>query len=144
MRGKKPLHYGFLLVPNFTLIAFFFSGRGASHGEFDVGTGVVSLVCLDNRRHLPLASSAALDIQPNHPFARAKELDMLFVCSGVHVEDSWNPLLETRCDGLSAVIHIWVHCAPQHTSWRNPAYLTIIAVRYIGEYISSLREEFQN
>ena len=38
----------------------------------------------------PVASSAGLGIQPNYPFEQARKLDMLFVCSGVHVKDSWN------------------------------------------------------
>ncbi len=89
-----------------------------------------------------VASSAALDIQPNHPFSRAKELDMLFVCSGVQVEDSWNPLLGSALRRLvGSNSHLGSLCTATYLLAKS-GILDDHCCTVHWEYISSLREEF--
>ena len=141
MRGKKPLHYGFLLVPNFTLIAFSSAVEALRMANLTSEQELYrwSVLTIDDTA---VASSAALDIQPNHPFARAKELDMLFVCSGVHVEDSWNPLLGNALRRLvSSNSHLGSLCTATYLLAKS-GILDDHCCTVHWEYISSLREEF--
>ena len=141
MRGKKPLHYGFLLVPNFTLIAFSSAVEALRMANLTSEQELYrwSVLTIDDTA---VASSAALDIQPNHPFARAKELDMLFVCSGVHVEDSWNPLLGNALRRLvGSNSHLGSLCTATYLLAKS-GILDDHCCTVHWEYISSLREEF--
>ena len=141
MRGKKPLHYGFLLVPNFTLIAFSSAVEALRMANLTSEQELYrwSVLTIDDTA---VASSAALDIQPNHPFARAKELDMLFVCSGVQVEDSWNPLLGNALRRLvGSNSHLGSLCTATYLLAKS-GILDDHCCTVHWEYISSLREEF--
>ena len=90
--AKQPLHYGFLLVSNFTLIAFSSAVEALRMANLTSEQELYrwSVMTFDDA---PVTSSANLQIQPTLPFDQARKLDMLFVCAGVHVKDSWNPPL---------------------------------------------------
>ena len=76
-------------MPNFTLIAFSSAVEALRMANFTSEQELYrwSVLTFDGT---PVASSAGLEIQPDYPFEQARKLDMLFVCSGVHVKDSWN------------------------------------------------------
>ena len=90
--AKQPLHYGFLLVPNFTLIAFSSAVEALRMANLTSEQELYrwSVLTFDDA---PVSSSAALQIQPTLTFDQVRKLDMLFICAGIHVKDSWNPAL---------------------------------------------------
>ena len=101
MPDGRPYRYGFLLTPDFTLIAFSSAVEVLRMANLTSQQELYqwSVLTLDDQ---PVASSAALEIQPNLPFANARELDALFVCAGVNVTQNWNPRLGVELRRLAA------------------------------------------
>lgn len=98
-----------------------------------------SVLTLDDE---PVASSAALEIRPTLPFERARKLDMLFVCAGVHVKDAWNPLLGRSLRRLAATsLHLGALCTGTYLLAKS-GVLNDHRCTIHWENIGSLREEF--
>ena len=100
MRVDRPLHYGFLLTSDFTLLAFSSAVEALRMANLTTGQELYrwSVLTPDDA---PVSSSAALEISPNYPFAKAKYLDTLFVCAGGNVAQNWNPALSSALKRLS-------------------------------------------
>ncbi len=85
----KPIRYGFLLMPNFSMIAF---------------SSAIEVLRMANRigqkdfYEWPLYSvdgeavlaSNNISVTPNDSLAKLRDLDALFVCSGVRVAQNWS------------------------------------------------------
>ena len=101
MPERRPYRYGFLLTPDFTLIAFSSAVEVLRMANLTSQQELYqwSVLALDDR---PVASSASFEIQPSLPFAHARELDALFVCAGVNVRKNWNARLGTELRRLAA------------------------------------------
>jgi len=101
MPEGRPYRYGFLLTPDFTLIAFSSAVEVLRMANLTSQQELYrwSVLSLDDR---PVASSASFEIQPNLPFAHARELDALFVCAGVNVRKNWDARLGTELRRLAA------------------------------------------
>ncbi len=141
MPEGHPYRYGFLLTPDFTLIAF------------SSAVEVLRMANLTSQRELyrwsvmsiddqPVASSAALEIQPNLPFAKATNLDAVFVCAGVNVRKNWNGPLGADLRRLAAAnLPLGGLCT---ATWllAKSGVLDDCSCTVHWEYLSSLREEF--
>ncbi len=96
----KPVRYGFLLMPNFSMIAFSSAiealrmanriGR-QSYYEWPIYT-------LDG---YSVKASNSIALQPNASLAEADHLDALFVCSGVRVAQTWSESLHFQLKRLA-------------------------------------------
>jgi len=141
MREGEPRHYGFLLTPNFTLIAFSsavevlrMANRSSEQELYKW-----SVLTLDNQ---PVACSAALEIQPNCLFDKAKELDTLFVCAGINVRNNWSDQLGTELRRLAAAnVSLGALCTATYLLARS-GVLDDRRCTVHWEHLSSLREEF--
>ena len=141
MATKQPLHYGFLLAPNFTLVAFASAIETLRMANLTTEQQLYrwSVLTLDDE---PVASSAALEIQPTLPFEQARKLDMLFICSGVHVKDAWSPLLGRSLRRLAATnLDLGALCTGTYLLAKS-GVLNDHRCTIHWENIGSLREEF--
>ena len=139
--AKQPLHYGFLLVPNFTLIAFSSAVEALRMANLTSEQELYrwSVLTFDDA---PITSSANLQIQPTLPFDQAKKLDMLFVCAGVHVKDSWNPPLGKALRRLACTsLPMGALCTGSYLLAKS-GVLNDHRCTIHWENIGSLREEF--
>lgn len=86
---SKTLRYGFLLTPNFSMIAFSsaievlrMANRLGRENRYEWPT-----YTLDDQS---VAASNGIAISPTQSLVEAKNLDVLFVCSGVRVAQQWS------------------------------------------------------
>ena len=84
----KPTHFGFLLVPNYSMIAFTsaveplrMANRAAQKTLYSW-----SIYTLDGN---PVKASNGLEITPYGSIDKAGEMLYFFVCGGVEIADSW-------------------------------------------------------
>ena len=141
MATKQPLHYGFLLAPDFTLISFACAVEALRMANLTSEQRLYrwSILSLDDE---PVRSSAALEFQPTLPFAEAGKLDMLFVCAGVRVKDAWNPLLGRALRRLAATgMPLGALCTGAYLLAKS-GVLNDRRCTIHWENIGSLREEF--
>ena len=84
----KPTHFGFLLVPNYSMIAFTsaveplrMANRAAQKTLYSW-----SIYTLDG---MPVKASNGLEITPHGSIDKAGQMSYFFVCGGVEIADSW-------------------------------------------------------
>ena len=141
MREGRPYRYGFLLTPDFTLIAFSSAVEVLRMANLTSQQELYrwSVLSLDDQR---VASSTSLEIQPNLPFAHARELDALFVCAGVNVRKNWNAKLGTELRRLAAAnMPLGALCTASYLL-AKAGVLDEHRCTVHWEYLSSMREEF--
>ena len=141
MPDGRPYRYGFLLTPDFTLIAFSSAVEVLRMANLTSQQELYrwSVLTLDDA---PVASSAALEIQPNLPLANARELDALFVCAGVNVRKNWSPRLGAELRRLAATnMPLGALCTASYLLARS-GVLDEHRCTVHWEYLTSLREEF--
>ena len=141
MRAERPLHYGFLLTPNFTLLAFSSAVEALRMANLTTEQELYrwSVLTCDDQ---PVTSSAGLEIQPTLPFEQARKLDMLFVCAGVYVKDAWTPLLGRALRRLAASkLDLGALCTGAYLLAKS-GVLNDHRCTIHWENIGSLREEF--
>ena len=89
-----------------------------------------------------VTSSAALEIQPNLPFAKANNLDAVFVCAGVNVRKNWNAPIGAGLRRLAAAnLPLGGLCTASYLL-AKAGVLDDHRCTVHWEYLSSLREEF--
>ncbi|MDE0061919.1 MAG: GlxA family transcriptional regulator [Gammaproteobacteria bacterium] len=141
MPEGRPYRYGFLLTPDFTLIAFSSAVEVLRMANLTSQQELYrwSVLSLDDR---PVASSASFEIQPNLPFAHARELDALFVCAGVNVRKNWDARLGTELRRLAAAnMPLGALCTASYLL-AKAGVLDDYRCTVHWEYIASMREEF--
>ena len=141
MPERQPYRYGFLLTPDFTLIAFSSAVEVLRMANLTSQQELYrwSVLTLDDK---PVTSSAALAIRPNLPFANARKLDALFVCAGVNVRNNWDAQLGTELRRLAAAnMPLGGLCTASYLL-AKAGVLDDHRCTVHWEYLSSLREEF--
>ena len=141
MPEGRPYRYGFLLTPDFTLIAFSSAVEVLRMANLTSQQELYrwSVLSLDDR---PVASSASFEIQPNLPFVHARELDALFVCAGVNVRKNWDARLGTELRRLAAAnMPLGALCTASYLL-AKAGVLDEHRCTVHWEYLASMREEF--
>ena len=141
MADGQPYRYGFLLTPDFTLIAFSSAVEVLRMANLTSQQELYrwSVMTLDDQ---PVTSSAALQIQPNFPFAKAKDLDAVFLCAGVNVRKNWTGPLGAGLRRLAtANVPLGGLCTASYLLAKS-GVLDEHRCTVHWEYLSSLREEF--
>ncbi len=85
MTTKAPLHYGFLLVPNFSMIASSCALEPLRMANYLSGKTLYHHTCFSIDGDA-IPASNGLRLPPDASLAQADSLDALFVCGGVNVE----------------------------------------------------------
>ena len=99
MNTDKPVRYGFLLLPNYSMLAY---------------SSAVEVLRMANRlRHETLyewpsytldgqavAASNGVTLLPDHAISEMQDLRVLFVCSGMRVMQQWQPAIKTHLVGV--------------------------------------------
>ncbi|MFB3059517.1 MAG: GlxA family transcriptional regulator, partial [Gammaproteobacteria bacterium] len=87
--GLKPDHFGFLLVPNYSMIAFSsaieplrMANRAAQAALY-----TWTIYTLDGN---PVKASNGLEITPDQSIDNTSAMSILFVCGGVDISDCWS------------------------------------------------------
>ncbi len=85
MAGRLFSHYGFLLVPDFSMLAFSSAIEPLRMANYLSGRELYRHTCytLDGA---PVAASNGLKLTPDRPLSETDGLDGLFICGGIHVE----------------------------------------------------------
>ena len=141
MADGEPIRYGFLLTPDFTLIAFSSAVEALRMANLATGRELYRwpVMTLDDDT---ICSSATLEIQPNCTFENARNLDAVFVCAGVNVEKNWNPRLGTALRRLAAAnVPLGALCTGTYLL-AKAGVLDDYRCTVHWEHLSSLREEF--
>ncbi|MDG1905553.1 MAG: GlxA family transcriptional regulator [Arenicella sp.] len=95
MNTDKPVRYGFLLLPNYSMLAY---------------SSAVEVLRMANRLRREtlyewptytldgqaVAASNGMTILPDHAISEMQDLHVLFVCSGVRVMQQWQPAIKTH------------------------------------------------
>jgi transcriptional regulator GlxA family with amidase domain len=137
----KPNHFGFLLVPNYSMIAFTsaieplrMANRAAQKTLYQW-----SVYTLDGN---PVKASNGLEISPDASIDKAGAMSILFVCGGVEIADSWTrPMKFALRKIASRNITIGAVCTGSYLLARA-GLLDGYKCTIHWENIASMREEF--
>jgi len=137
----KPNHFGFLLVPNYSMIAFTsaieplrMANRAAQKTLYQW-----SVYTLDGN---PVKASNRLEISPDASIDKAGAMSILFVCGGVEIADSWTrPMKFALRKIASRNITIGAVCTGSYLLARA-GLLDGYKCTIHWENIASMREEF--
>jgi transcriptional regulator GlxA family with amidase domain len=92
-KAIKPEHYGFLLVPNYSMIAFTSAIEPLRMANRDAGKELYrwSVYTLDG---LSERASNGLEITPDDSIENLGEVSILFVCGGANIAEAWTKQLQ--------------------------------------------------
>ena len=87
--GVKPEHFGFLLVPNYSMIAFTSAIEPLRMANRTAQKPLYSwtIYTLDGE---PVRASNGLEITPDDSIDKSPDMSILFVCGGVEISDCWS------------------------------------------------------
>jgi len=87
--GVKPEHFGFLLVPNYSMIAFTSAIEPLRMANRATQKPLYSwtIYTLDGK---PVKASNGLEISPDYSIDKSSDMSILFVCGGVDISDCWS------------------------------------------------------
>jgi len=139
--GVKPVHFGFLLVPNYSMIAFTsaveplrMANRAAQKTLYSW-----SIYTLDG---MPVKASNGLEITPDASIDKAVEMSYCFVCGGVEIADSWTRAMKFALRKIaSRNITIGAVCTGSYLL-AQAGLLDGYKCTIHWENIASMREEF--
>jgi transcriptional regulator GlxA family with amidase domain len=137
----KPSHFGFLLVPNYSMIAFTsaieplrMANRAAQKSLYSW-----SIYTLDGT---PVKASNGLEISPDNSIDKAGDMSIFFVCGGVEIADNWNKSMQFALRKIaSRNITIGAVCTGSYLLARA-GLLDGYKCTIHWENIASMREEF--
>jgi transcriptional regulator GlxA family with amidase domain len=91
--ASKPEHYGFLQVPNYSMIAFSSAIEPLRMANRDAGRELYrwSVYTIDG---LPEKASNGLEITPDGSIESADDISILFVCGGSDIVEAWSKQLQ--------------------------------------------------
>jgi transcriptional regulator GlxA family with amidase domain len=137
----KPSHFGFLLVPNYSMIAFTSAieplrmANRASRKTLYRWT----IYTLDGN---PVKASNGLEIMPDGSIENASAMSVLFVCGGVEIADAWNRSIKFALRKIaSRNLSIGAVCTGTYLLARA-GLLDGYKCTIHWENIASMREEF--
>lgn len=89
----KPEHFGFFLVPNYSMIAFSSAIEPLRMANRDAERELYrwSIYTIDG---LPEKASNGLEVTPDDSIDNAGEISILFVCGGTDIADAWSKPLQ--------------------------------------------------
>jgi transcriptional regulator GlxA family with amidase domain len=139
----KPSYVGFLLVPNYSMIAFTsaieplrMANRAAQKTLYRW-----TIYTLDGN---PVKASNGLEISPDDSIENAGAMSMLFVCGGVEIAETWSKSLKFTLRKIaSRNITIGAVCTGSYLLARA-GLLDGYKCTIHWENIASMREEFPN
>jgi len=91
--ASKPEHYGFLQVPNYSMIAFSSAIEALRMANRDADKELYrwSIYTIDG---LPEKASSGLEVTPDNSIENATDVSILFVCGGSDIADSWSKQMQ--------------------------------------------------
>ncbi|MFT5219840.1 MAG: transcriptional regulator GlxA family with amidase domain [Planctomycetota bacterium] len=140
----KPEHFGFLQVPNYSMIAFSSAIEPLRMANRDANKELYrwTVYTLDG---LPEKASNGLEITPDASIENADELAVLFVCGGDEIAESWSKQLQFSLRRIAKRnnIKIGALCTGSYLLARA-GLLDGYKCTIHWENIASLREDFPN
>jgi len=137
----KPEHFGFFLVPNYSMIAFSSAIEPLRMANRDAGRELYrwSIYTIDG---LPEKASNSLEITPDDRIDNATDVSILFVCGGADIADAWSkPLQQSLRRFAKRTTTIGALCTGSYLLARA-GLLDGYRCTIHWENIASLREEF--
>jgi len=140
----KPDHFGFLLVPNYSMIAFSLAVEALrmANRAAEKKLYTWSVYTLDGQT---LKASNGLEVMPDDSIENAKEMKICFVCSGIDVTNGWSKALQFALRKIASRKHIILGalCTGSYLLARA-GLLDGYKCTIHWENIASMREEFPN
>ncbi len=140
----KPEHFGFFLVPNYSMIAFSSAIEPLRMANRDADRELYrwSLYTIDG---LPEKASNGLEITPDGKIDDAADLSILFVCGGADIAEAWSKPLQQSLRRIAKrnQVKLGALCTGSYLLARA-GLLDGYRCTIHWENIASLREEFPN
>ena len=141
--NKKPVHYGFLLLANYSMIAVS-SALEVLRMANQLGRDELycwSMYTVDGQ---PVTASNGLGIAPDGKLIDASGLDVLFVCSGMRVQEQWSVAISRQLHRLKYTNTILGGLCTGTYILARADLLNGYRATIHWENIASLREVFTN
>ncbi len=142
--AAKPEHFGFLQIPNYSMIAFTSAIEPLRMANRDAGKELYrwSIYTIDG---LPEKASNGLEITPHSSIENALDISILFVCGGSDIADAWSKPLQFALRRIANrnEVKIGAVCTGSYLLARA-GLLDGYKCTIHWENIASLREEFPN
>ncbi|MFV2032248.1 MAG: GlxA family transcriptional regulator [Gammaproteobacteria bacterium] len=141
--GVKHDHFGFLLVHNYSMIAFTSAIEPLRMANRAAGKTIYtwSIYTLDGK---PVKASNGIEISPDFGIDSVGEVSIFFVCGGVDIADSWNKSFQFALRKLAKRhISLGALCTGSYLLARA-GLLDGYKCTIHWENIASVREEFPN
>ncbi len=139
---SKPEHFGFLQVPNYSMIAFSSAIEPLRMANRSAGRDLYrwTIYTIDG---LPEKASNGLEITPDASIENANDVDILFVCGGADIGEAWSRKLQTALQRIAKRKHVKLGalCTGSYLLARA-GLLDGYKCTIHWENIASLREEF--
>ena len=140
----KTDHFGFLLVPNYSMIAFSLAIEALRMANRAAEKKLYSwsVYTLDGES---LKASNGLEVTPDGSIDNAREMTICFVCSGIEVTSCWSKSLQFALRKIASRKHIVLGalCTASYLLARA-GLLDGYKCTIHWENIASMREEFPN
>ncbi len=140
----KPDHFGFLLVPNYSMIAFSLAIEALRMANRASGKTLYSwsVYTIDGN---PVYASNGLTVTPDASIEHAGDMAICFVCSGIDVTECWNKPLQFALRKIASRkgIILGTLCTGSYLLARA-GLLDGYKCTIHWENIASMREEFPN
>jgi transcriptional regulator GlxA family with amidase domain len=139
---SKPEHFGFLQMPNYSMIAFSSAIEPLRMANRSAGRDLYrwTIYTIDG---LPEKASNGLEITPDASIENANDIDILFVCGGADIGEAWSRKLQTALQRIAKRKHVKLGalCTGSYLLARA-GLLDGYKCTIHWENIASLREEF--
>jgi transcriptional regulator GlxA family with amidase domain len=139
---SKPEHFGFLQMPNYSMIAFSSAIEPLRMANRSAGRDLYrwTIYTIDG---LPEKASNGLEITPDASIEIANDIDILFVCGGADIGEAWSRKLQTALQRIAKRKHVKLGalCTGSYLLARA-GLLDGYKCTIHWENIASLREEF--
>lgn len=138
----KPEHFGFLLVPNYSMIAFSLAVEALRMANRAAEKDLYSWSIYTQDGN-SLKASNGLEVMPDGSIEYATEMSICFVCGGINITDTWTKPLQFALRKIASRKHISLGalCTGSYLLARA-GLLDGYKCTIHWENIASMREEF--